>query len=81
MSCWTRRGLREAMNLRPTPIVAVRDADVVYTNLRVSMGEEEETKQQIALMPPYSVTAELFAAAKSDALFMHCLPAHAGEEV
>ena len=63
------------------PYEAVKDADVVYTDVWVSMGKEEETRQRLALMHPYSVTAELFAAAKPDALFMHCLPAHAGEEV
>jgi ornithine carbamoyltransferase len=60
---------------------AVKDADVVYTDVWVSMGKEEEKKERLALMAPYSVTAELFAAAKPDALFMHCLPAHPGEEV
>ncbi|MBW8781737.1 MAG: ornithine carbamoyltransferase [Verrucomicrobia bacterium] len=63
------------------PFEAVKDADVVYTDVWVSMGKEEETKQRIAQMAPYSVTAPLFAAAKPDALFMHCLPAHPGEEV
>ena len=63
------------------PFEAVRDADVVYTDVWVSMGKEEETKGRIRMMSPYAVTAKLFAAAKKDALFMHCLPAHAGEEV
>lgn len=63
------------------PLVAVRGADVVYTDVWVSMGKEEETKQRIRLMAPYAVTGKVFAAAKPDALFMHCLPAHAGEEV
>ncbi len=60
---------------------AVKDADVVYTDVWVSMGKEEETKQRLKVMAPYQVTADLFAHAKPDALFMHCLPAHAGEEV
>jgi len=60
---------------------AVRDADVVYTDVWVSMGKEEETKERIRVMSPYAVTGKIFAAAKPDALFMHCLPAHAGEEV
>lgn len=60
---------------------AVRDADVVYTDVWVSMGKEEETKERLRVMSPYRVTPELFAAAKPDAVFMHCLPAHAGEEV
>jgi ornithine carbamoyltransferase len=63
------------------PTEAVRDADVVYTDVWVSMGKEEETKERIRVMSPYAVTGKLFAAAKRDALFMHCLPAHAGEEV
>jgi ornithine carbamoyltransferase len=63
------------------PIEAVRDADIVYTDVWVSMGKEEETAARIRQMRPYAVTTNVFAAAKSDALFMHCLPAHAGEEV
>lgn len=63
------------------PVEAVRDADVVYTDVWVSMGKEEETAERINVMSPYTVTSELFAAAKPDAFFMHCLPAHAGQEV
>ncbi len=63
------------------PFEAVKDADVVYTDVWVSMGKEEETKERIRVMSPYAVTAKLFAAAKKDAFFMHCLPAHPGEEV
>ncbi len=63
------------------PFAAVKDADIVYTDVWVSMGKEEETKERIQTMTPYTVTGEIFAAAKPDALFMHCLPAHAGEEV
>lgn len=63
------------------PYEAVRDADVVYTDVWASMGQEDEAKERIRLMTPYAVTEKLFAAAKPDALFMHCLPAHAGEEV
>lgn len=63
------------------PYEAVAGADLVYTDVWTSMGQEEESKKRIALMSPYAVTAKLFAAAKPDALFMHCLPAHPGEEV
>ena len=63
------------------PYAAVRDADVVYTDVWVSMGKEEETAERIRVMTPFTVTEKLFAAAKPDALFMHCLPAHAGQEV
>ena len=60
---------------------AVAGADVVYTDVWVSMGKEAEAADRLARMKPYSVTAKLFAAAKPDALFMHCLPAYAGKEV
>jgi ornithine carbamoyltransferase len=63
------------------PLAAVRDADVVYTDVWVSMGKEEEARARRRALQPYAVTGPLFAAAKPDALFMHCLPAHAGEEV
>ena len=63
------------------PAKAVKDADVVYTDVWVSMGKEEQSKERLRVMAPYQVTAKLFAAAKPDALFMHCLPAHRGEEV
>jgi len=62
-------------------VTAVRDADVVYTDVWVSMGKEEETAERIRVMTPFAVTSELMAAAKPEALFMHCLPAHAGQEV
>ena len=63
------------------PYEAVRDADIVYTDVWASMGQEEEAEERIAQMQPYAATAKLFAAAKPDAFFMHCLPAHPGEEV
>jgi ornithine carbamoyltransferase len=63
------------------PQKAVAGADIVYTDVWASMGHEEEAEARISRMQPYRVTARLFAAAKSDALFMHCLPAHPGEEV
>lgn len=61
--------------------VAVTDADLVVTDVWASMGQEEQTTERHAAMEPYQVNAELMAKAKSDALFMHCLPAHRGEEV
>jgi ornithine carbamoyltransferase len=63
------------------PKAAVADADAVYTDVWVSMGDEAEAAQRLKEMAPYQVTAELMALAKPDAYFMHCLPAHAGEEV
>ena len=63
------------------PVAAVRDADIVYTDVWASMGQEDEAAERLARMRPYAATAQLFAAARPDALFMHCLPAHPGEEV
>lgn len=63
------------------PMEAVEGADIVYTDVWASMGHEKDAAARIARMRPYAVTARLFAAAKPDALFMHCLPAHPGEEV
>ena len=77
----SREGFTGGYEFTTDPIEAVRDADVVYTDVWVSMGKEEEKRERLALMAPYSVTGEIFAAAKPDAYFMHCLPAHPGEEV
>ncbi len=63
------------------PREAVADAAAVYTDVWVSMGQESEQKQRKLDFAPYQVNAELMAAAPDDALFMHCLPAHRGEEV
>jgi ornithine carbamoyltransferase len=63
------------------PLEAVADADAVYTDVWVSMGEEPEREALLRILEPYRVDARLMAAAKPGALFMHCLPAHRGEEV
>ncbi|MEM2906214.1 MAG: ornithine carbamoyltransferase [Candidatus Bathyarchaeia archaeon] len=64
------------------PSEAARDADVIYTDTFVSMGAEAEREKRLAaFLPRYQVTSKLFSHAKPDAFFMHCLPAHRGEEV
>ncbi|MBR6389019.1 MAG: ornithine carbamoyltransferase [Opitutales bacterium] len=65
----------------PDPEKAAKKADVLYTDVWVSMGKEAEKAERIKTMSPYQVNEKLFAKAKEDAIFMHCLPAHAGEEV
>jgi len=63
------------------PVAAVTDADVVVTDTWVSMGKEEEAEARRAIFAPYSVTTELMAHAKPDAIVLHCLPAYRGSEI
>ncbi|MEM2202978.1 MAG: ornithine carbamoyltransferase [Sulfolobales archaeon] len=63
------------------PVRAAKDADVIYTDVWVSMGQEGERDKRIKDLEPYRVTEKLMSLAKKDAIFMHCLPAHRGEEV
>ena len=63
------------------PRDAVRDADWLVTDVWASMGQEEEQKAREASFTGYQVNHELMSQAKSNAIFMHCLPAHRGEEV
>ncbi len=59
----------------------LRDADAVYTDVWASMGQEAETAERQQIFAPYQVNDRLMALAKPDAIFMHCLPAHRGQEV
>ena len=63
------------------PFEAVKGADAIVSDCWVSMGDEEESRHRHNLLSPYQVNAKLMAAANKDAVFMHCLPAHRGEEV
>ena len=64
------------------PAEAVRGADAVYTDVWLSMGDpEKERKKRLDALRPYRVDEALMAGAKPDAVFLHCLPAHRGEEV
>jgi ornithine carbamoyltransferase len=63
------------------PVEAVRDADAIYSDVWTSMGQEAEKEARLKLFAPYQVNEALMAKAKDDCVFMHCLPAHRGEEV
>lgn len=64
------------------PKEAANSADVIYTDVFVSMGQEAEREKRIKIfMPRYQVSSDLLKLAKDDCIFMHCLPAHRGEEV
>lgn len=63
------------------PKKAIKNADVVYTDVWTSMGQEEESKIRLEKFKNHTINLDLFSLAKTDAIFMHCLPAHRGEEV
>ena len=63
------------------PVEAVRDADAVYTDVWTSMGQEDQAAERRKIFAPYQVNSSLMALAKPNAVFLHCLPAHRGEEV
>lgn len=82
-----RRASGEAMisgakiNILENPSEAVKDADVIYTDVWASMGKEEEAIERRSVFYPYQVNEELVSKAKKDVIVMHCLPAHRGEEI
>jgi len=69
------------VTLSHDPELAVTGADVVYTDVWASMGQEAEIKHRAAIFRGYQVNGRLFSCAQPDAIFLHCLPAHRGDEV
>jgi len=78
-SAYARFGAQ--LRLFTDPVEGVRDADAVYTDVWASMGQEAEKAERDRMFRPYQVNDALMAAARPGALFMHCLPAHRGDEV
>lgn len=75
------RKLGADVHVTEDPVAAVEGADVVYTDVWASMGQEATQQQRRERFFPYQVNAELMARAAPDAIFLHCLPAHRGQEV
>ncbi len=69
------------IELMPDPVEACKDSDLIVTDVWASMGQEDEQSKRETAFAPYQVNSTLMSAANTDALFMHCLPAHRGEEV
>ncbi len=81
---WTRENGKKTgskLDVVHEPAEAVAGADVVYTDVWASMGQESEAAKRKTVFQPYQVNERLFGLAKPDAVFMHCLPAHRGDEV
>lgn len=78
------RGVREAregIQLFRDPLEAIQMADVVYTDVWASMGQEEEQEVRAQIFRSYQINTDLLGHAKKDVIVMHCLPAHRGEEI
>lgn len=69
------------VNIVPNPLEACQNSDLVVTDVWASMGQEEEQQKRVQAFKEYQVTSETMAQANKGAVFMHCLPAHRGEEV
>ncbi|OGT65376.1 MAG: ornithine carbamoyltransferase, partial [Gammaproteobacteria bacterium RIFCSPLOWO2_01_FULL_47_190] len=69
------------VSISSDPELAARDADLIVTDVWASMGQEAESDTRSEIFRPFQVNAALMSLAKKDALFMHCLPAHRGDEV
>jgi ornithine carbamoyltransferase len=69
------------VEIEHNPITAVKEADVIYTDVAVSAGMEAEREERLKAFKPYQVNMDLIKKAKKDVIVMHCLPAHIGYEI
>jgi ornithine carbamoyltransferase len=76
-----RKKAPKGVSLFRDPVHAVKNADVVYTDVWASMGQESEQEARVKVFEGYQVNQKLMQHAKPDAIVMHCLPAHRGEEI
>lgn len=76
-----KKEAREGITLYSDPMDAAKDADVLYTDVWVSMGQESENEERKKIFKNYQINKRLLKEAKKNAIVMHCLPAHRGEEI
>jgi ornithine carbamoyltransferase len=69
------------LHMFSSPVEAVRNVDVIYTDVWVSMGDENEKEKRETVFAPYQVNSKLVSLAKPDCIVLHCLPAHRGKEI
>ena len=70
-----------SISVTHNPVEAVSDADIIYTDVWTSMGQEAEANKRLKVFPPYQVNNSLVKKAKPETVILHCLPAHRGEEI
>ncbi len=72
---------KEGITLYRDPLEAAKDADVLYTDVWASMGQESENEERKKIFKNYQINKSIVKEAKKDVIVMHCLPAHRGEEI
>jgi len=84
-SMWKKQGIScehgSSVQVLRDPVEAVTGANAVYTDVWASMGQEAEHEERLKIFKTYQVNPELMSHADKNAIFLHCLPAHRGEEV
>jgi ornithine carbamoyltransferase len=75
------RALGGTIKILSDPLKAAKNADILSTDVWVSMGDEDEYDQRLADFKPYQINSKLLEQAKHDVMVLHCLPAHRGEEI